>query len=285
MVQSAGQTIISAVYSLFASPIAGSIGPGNWYILGAGLNAVVFILSIFLVPESKCNRSLLAYGQAAEVVALGKLDDIEDAPAPHNLQRHCHRRPLQLGEQIRSYVNTGQTVTALVALPVFGNGSDWLIRRQARRNGGVHGSENRRLPLGIPIIVGVIASVIYGQAAAHPDQHHWFAIVRAYAAYYFAFVGSNIVGITYLLDSYPTRAAPVLVVICAFRGFVSFGTSYGVTRFIETAGYDGSFGAYAGMTAFFGLLGSPVFLYGKRIRVYTGRWAQKEITGKPSMAH
>lgn len=193
--------------------------------------------------------------------------------------------PYSWPDRSASYVTPGQIITALVALPLLGYGSDRVLKWRARRNGGVHEPENRLLLLWIPILTGVVACVVYGQAAQHPEKYHWFAIAWAYAAYYFAFIGSNIAGITYLLDSYPARAAPVLVVITAMRGFVSFGTSYGVARFIDTAGYDGSFGAYAGLTAGIGLLGIPVFIYGKRIRQYTGRWATKKSTGRPSMAH
>lgn len=66
MWQSAIQTVISAIYVLFASPIAGAIGPGDWYVLGAGLSAVLLVVSIFLVPETRYDRSLAAYGQATE---------------------------------------------------------------------------------------------------------------------------------------------------------------------------------------------------------------------------
>lgn len=98
-------------------------------------------------------------------------------------------------------------------------------------------------------------------------------------------MGANIAVITYLLDSYPARAGPILVVICAFRGFVSFGTSYGVAKFVKSSGYDGSFGAYGGLTAALGLLTIPVFFFGKRIRGFTGRWAMRDETGKPSLSH
>lgn len=63
MWQSATQTTLAAVYVICASPIAQAIGPQNWYILGTGLCAVTFILSIFWVPESRYDRSLTAYGQ------------------------------------------------------------------------------------------------------------------------------------------------------------------------------------------------------------------------------
>lgn len=354
MWQSAMQTIVSAVYILFASPIAGAIGPGNWYILGGGLAAAVLVLSIFLVPESRYDRTLAAYGQVTEgeletspdeVAAAAKPVRISERPAfdltkfkPRTLLSDMQifatksdwkegwytflhtfqillfpnvlwafllngvtigvnialgttysdimtAAPYSWAASSASYITGGQIVTALVALPLLGNGSDYVMKYRAKRNGGIHEPESRLLLLWIPISIGVVACVIYGEAGQHPSKFHWFAIVWSYAAYYFAFVGANIAAITYLLDSYPARAAPVLVVITAFRGFVSFGTSYGVAKFIETSGYDGSFGTYGGLTAAFGLLGIAIFIYGKRIRQFTGRWATKDNTGKPSMSH
>lgn len=173
-----------------------------------------------------------------------------------------------------SYVNCGQIITALAALPLLGHGSDRLIRWFARRRGGLHEPETRLIPLALPLAVGAITAVLYGQGAAHPDRYHWFVYVWAVAAYYFAFVGAAIVAMTYLLDSYPARAGPMLIVICAFRGIISFGVSYGITPLVDGYGYDGAFGIFGGLTAAFGLLGIPVYLMGKRIRHCTGRFAK-----------
>ena len=184
-----------------------------------------------------------------------------------------------------SYINIGQIIVSLACLALLGNASDWIIKWRARRNGGVHEPEARLWTLIIPVCVGVLAAVIYGQAASHPENYQWFAICAAYAGYVFCFFGCNIVAITLLLDSYPARAGPILVVICAFRGFISFGTSYGVANFIAAAGYDGSFGTYGALTAFLGLMGIPIYVFGKRIRAYCGRYAIKERSGEPSMTH
>ena len=353
MWQSATQTILAAVLIICASPIAGAIGPSNWYNLGAGLSGVTFIASIFWIPESRYDRSLTAYGQfSAEEggeletsrataplpvrfserpaldttrylprtmwsdmrVFVGKPDWMEGVYGflntfqvmlfPNVLWAFClngltigiqiamgttygtvlHAPPYNFPDSSVSYINAGQIVMALIALPLLGNGSDAVIKWRARRNGGVHEPENRLLLLWIPLLVGVISSALYGVAAQHPEDYHWFVFAFATTGYYFAFVGSNIAAITYLLDSYPARAGPVLVVITALRGFVSFGTSYGVAKFIETSGYDGGFGAYAGLTALFGLMGIPVFLYGKKIRAYTGKYAMKKKSGHPSMS-
>jgi hypothetical protein len=193
--------------------------------------------------------------------------------------------PYNWAQSAASYVTAGQVLIAFFALPLLGNGSDRIIKWAAKRNGGVHEPENRILPLFIPIVIGIISAVLYGQAGQYPEKYHWFTIVFAYAGYYFCFIGANIVGITYLLDSYPARAGPVLVVITAFRGIVSFGTSYGVAKFIETSGYAGSFGTYAGLTGLLGSLGILIFFYGKRIRHFTGRYAMKKKTGIPSMSY
>ncbi|KAH6629615.1 major facilitator superfamily domain-containing protein [Boeremia exigua] len=354
MWQSATQTVLAAVYVICASPIAGAIGPANWYILGAGLCAATLVASIFWVPESRYDRSLTAYGQfsaeeggelnesrataphpvkLSERPALdttrflprtiwsdmrlfdGKADWMEGVYGfintfqvmlfPNVLWAFClngltigvniaigttygnivHAPPYNWSDSSISYVNAGQIVVAFVALPLLGNGSDAIIRWRARRNGGVHEPENRLLLLWIPLLCGCIAATLYGLAAQSPGKYHWFVFVFANAAYYFAFVGANIAAITYLLDSYPARAGPILVVITAFRGFVSFGTSYGVAKFIETDGFNGTFGTYAGLTALFGLMGIPIFLYGKKIRAFTGRWAMKKASGHPSMSH
>lgn len=104
------------------------------------------------------------------------------------------------------------------------------------------------------------------------QKYHWFAIVFGISAYYFSFVGANQTCITYALDSYPTRSGPVLVVICALRGVMSFGTSYAVSPFIQAAGYDGAFGTYGALTGFMGILGIVVFFTGAWIRKWTSKW-------------
>ncbi|KAL4966903.1 major facilitator superfamily domain-containing protein [Aspergillus stella-maris] len=188
-----------------------------------------------------------------------------------------HAPPYNWPNKSASYVNCGQIVVALLALPLLGHGSDWIAKYYAKRNNGLHEPETRIISLIFPIIVGTFTAANYGQAGQYPEQYHWFVYVWAVAAYYFCFVGANIVAITYLLDSYPARAGPLLVIICAFRGIISFGTSYGTATFVESHGYDGAFGTFAGLTAALGLCGVPVYFWGKRIRAFTGRFARDEV--------
>ncbi|KAK6836509.1 hypothetical protein PG987_007004 [Apiospora arundinis] len=346
MIQQTIQVILTAVWTVFAGPIAGAITPQWWYGLGAVLAGIQFVLAIFFVPETKYYRPMSSFQETSSeennnnaatpsdnisVMAAGMcterppLDNVNFAPRtwrsdmrlwvgdiewrkgweafyqtfelilyPNVFWALCVNG-LTLGVNVAigttygnivtsppynwpqtsaSYVNIGQIATAIVALPLFGHGSDGLIRWFSRRRGGMHEPETRLLPLIFPMVVGVFTAVLYGQGAAHPEKYHWFVYVWGVAAYYFCFVGANIVAITYLLDSYPTRAGPLLIIICAFRGIISFGVSYGITPFIETAGWDGAFGAFGAMTAFFGLMGIPIYIWGKQIRQFTGRFTK-----------
>jgi hypothetical protein len=62
--------------------------------------------------------------------------------------------------------------------------------------------------------------------------------------------------------SYPTRAALLLVIVCAFQGIITCGTSYDTTSFIASHGYDGVFGAFAGLTGAWVCHNSAIYLQG-----------------------
>lgn len=86
-------------------------------------------------------------------------------------------------------------------------------------------------------------------------------------------VGANSVAIVYLIDSYPQRASSLLIIICSFRGFLSFGLTYPLDDMLDAVGYDGLFGIYSGLTALMGVLTVMIFVWGKKIREITGKYA------------
>lgn len=164
------------------------------------------------------------------------------------------------------YVQGAQIFACLIFLPLLGYGSDIVIRWMSRRNGGTYKPEYRLLVLGVPAIIGVICTIIYGQAAAFPTKYHWSGMAVTYNAVYFAFLGANIVGITYSVDSFPLKAGPVLVVICAGRGLISFGLSYSVLPAIKAIGYNGAMNVEGGICAALAALAIPVYFVGPYFR-------------------
>ncbi|KAL3457261.1 major facilitator superfamily domain-containing protein [Aspergillus heterothallicus] len=170
------------------------------------------------------------------------------------------------------YVQAGQIACCIIFLPLLGYGSDLTIKYFTKRNNGIYKPEYRLPMIGIPAAVGVICGIIYGQAASHPESWDVSAIFVSYNASFFAFLGANIVGITYAVDSFPLRAAPFLVVICAGRGIISFGLSYATLPAVQEIGYDMTMVVEMVICGVLALLAVPMFFFGPRIRKYVSGW-------------
>lgn len=175
-----------------------------------------------------------------------------------------------------SFVNMGQIVVSFIALPLLGFGSDHLIRYMAKHRKGIHQPETRLLPLFLPLMIGILALMLYGEAGAHPHKLSWGAVVFAVPAQYFSFTAVNLVTISYLVDSYPTCIAPVVILLCVVRGFIGFGIGYTVTQFVDKAGYVGCFGTYSGLYAALAIWAVILYFTGNRIREYCSRFLPKE---------
>ncbi|KAJ5302501.1 hypothetical protein N7476_009300 [Penicillium atrosanguineum] len=184
--------------------------------------------------------------------------------------------PYSFGFESLGYVQAGQIVCCLIFLPLLGYGGDLVIRLLTKHNNGLYKPEYRLPVIAIPAVVGVICGVIYGQAGANPSQWSVASVVIGYNASFFAFLGANIVGITYAVDSFPFRAAPFLVVICAGRGFISFGLSYATLPAVQSLGYDGTMIVEVAICAVLALLAIPMYIFGPRIRDLVKRFCHAE---------
>lgn len=184
--------------------------------------------------------------------------------------------PYSFAFEALGYVQAGQIVCCLIFLPLLGYGGDLIIRILTKHNKGLYKPEYRLPVIAIPAIVGIVCGIIYGQAAANPKEWSVASVVIGYNASFFAFLGANIVGITYAVDSFPFRAAPFLVVICAGRGFISFGLSYATLPAIGTLGYDGTMIVEEVICAVLALIAIPMYFFGPRIRESVRRFCHVE---------
>ncbi|KAM0347673.1 hypothetical protein ACHAPU_004687 [Fusarium lateritium] len=184
--------------------------------------------------------------------------------------------PYSFSPELLGYVQLVQVLDCLIAVPILGYGSDFICRFMSRRRNGVFEPEYRLLVLIIPAAAAIISAVVYGRAAASPNDYHWMAIVAPYHLGFFAFLGANLVGITFVMDSYPNKSGPLLLVVCAGRGFVSFGLSYATVPSIESLGYDGAMNILAIICGVLSGFGIVVYFIGKRVR----EWARRRIWPK-----
>jgi hypothetical protein len=63
-----------------------------------------------------------------------------------------------------------------------------------------------------------------------------------------------------------------LVAVNAVKQLFAFGFNYGVVPWITLDGFDGAFGAMAGIQFAVTLFGLVLWYFGKRIRHATGSW-------------
>lgn len=168
-----------------------------------------------------------------------------------------------------AYVQGAMIIPALIFLPLLGYGGDRLIKFMTRRNNSFYRAEYRLFALAIPAIVTVVCAAIYGKAASGDGT--WYDIAITYNGTYFGFLGANLVGITYIIDSFPTRAGPLLVFLCAGRGLVSFGISYSVLPAVASLGHRGVGILFGVLCAAFALLAVPMYFVGPKLRAWSGR--------------
>jgi Major Facilitator Superfamily len=178
------------------------------------------------------------------------------------------------------FVQGGQIVVSILLVPILGWGGDLLTRVMAKRNNGLSEPENRLIPILLPSVIVIISCIIFGKAGSHPTDWSPWAIITTFNAEFFGFIGIVLIGFTYSLDCYGERAAPILVLICAFRGLASFGISFGVTNFVLKQGYEGSFNVCAIVMGVVSALGFPIFFFGKKIRSMTMRYAVDHETAE-----
>ncbi|KAM0544238.1 hypothetical protein ACHAPJ_011927 [Fusarium lateritium] len=184
--------------------------------------------------------------------------------------------PYSFNTELLGYVQLVQVLDCVIAVPLLGYGSDFICKSMSRRRKGVFEPEYRLIVLIVPAAAAIISAIVFGHAGASPEDYHWMAIVASYHLGFFAFLGANLVGITFVMDSYPNKSGPLLLVVCAGRGFISFGLSYSTVPSIESLGYDGAMNILAIVCGVLSGLGIVVYFIGKRVR----EWARRHIWPK-----
>ncbi|KAI3400048.1 hypothetical protein diail_4585 [Diaporthe ilicicola] len=157
------------------------------------------------------------------------------------------------------YVQLVQVLEFVVMAPLLGYDSGNVAR--VMTNVVETQPEYRLIILSLPIALAILSCVLFGQADAHPDRWYWMTIVAPYNLGFFAFLGANLIGITYIIDSFPSKAGPLLLVICAGRGFISFGLSYSTVPLIDLTGYDGAMNIFAIISGAMGALAIPGYFF------------------------
>lgn len=161
-------------------------------------------------------------------------------------------------------------IGGVLGTAVAGKVSDVIVKAMARRNGGLYEPEFR-LVMAIPILFTTIIGLMgYGWAAEERDL--WIVPTVFLGVVSFGCSLGSTTAITFCVDSYRQYAGEALVTLNfsknIFHGLVF---SFFVTGWIEADGAKSVF-IWVGVIQLFVLLSTvPMFLFGKRARMWTIR--------------
>lgn len=161
-------------------------------------------------------------------------------------------------------------IGGLLGTAVAGKVSDIVARFLTRRNGGVYEPEFRlvmALPIALSTVIGLMG---FGWSAELMD--HWIVPTVFFGMISFGCCLGSTTAITFCVDSYRQYAGEALVTLNfsknIFHGLVF---SLFIVDWLEADGTRTVYLALGGIQIFFLLMSIPMYIYGKRARMWTVR--------------
>ncbi|KAJ5335073.1 Major facilitator superfamily domain general substrate transporter [Penicillium brevicompactum] len=178
---------------------------------------------------------------------------------------HYHFTALQTG-----LIYISPFVGGLLGTAVAGKVSDVIAQYLTKRNGGIYEPEFR-LVMAIPIALStVIGLMAFGWSAELGD--HWIVPTVFFGMISFGCCLGSTTAITFCVDSYRQYAGEALVTL-NFSKNVLHGLIFSlfIVDWLDADGSKTVFLAIGGIQLFFMLMTIPMYIYGKRARMWTVR--------------
>jgi hypothetical protein len=148
--------------------------------------------------------------------------------------------------------------------------SDIVVRALAKRNGGLYEPEFR-LIMAVPILITTVAGLIgFGWSAEEKD--HWMVPTFFFGLISFGCSLGSTTSITFCVDSYRQYAGEALVTLNIAKNILhGLVFSLFFTHWLEHDGAKMTF-IWTGVIQLFLMLSTvPLFIFGKRARMWTVR--------------
>lgn len=161
-------------------------------------------------------------------------------------------------------------VGGVLGTAVAGKASDILVRMMARRNGGIYEPEYR-LVMGVPIAISTAIGLMgFGWSAQERDR--WIVPTIFFGVISFGCSLGSTTAITFCVDSYREYAGEALVTL-NFSKNIFHGLAFSLffAHWLESEGAKDTFLAIGGIQVACLLSTIPMYIYGKRMRMWTVR--------------
>ncbi|KAJ4357450.1 uncharacterized protein N0V89_002025 [Didymosphaeria variabile] len=173
--------------------------------------------------------------------------------------------PLQVG-----LVYVSPFVGGVLGTAVAGKISDVVVRYMARRNDGVYEPEFR-LVMAIPITISTVIGLMgFGWSAEEKDN--WIVPTVFFGVISFGCSLGSTTSVTFVVDSYRQYAGEALVTLNFCKNILhGFIFSLFFTHWLAASGPKDTFIAVGGIQLGCMFLSIPMYMYGKRARMWTVR--------------
>ncbi|KAF2757447.1 MFS general substrate transporter [Pseudovirgaria hyperparasitica] len=240
------------------APYSGRLAPGNWFLIALR----PFIL--FAYPA-------VLWSSATYALSVGWLALLSESVSHVYEQRASYNfTSLQVG-----LVYLAPFIGGILGTVVAGRLSDVVVRWMSRRNDGVYEPEFR-LVMALPIAVSTTAGLMgFGWSAQERDA--WIVPTVFFGVIGFGCALGSTTAITFCVDSYRQYAGEALVTL-NFSKNIFHGLVFSLffTRWLDAAGPRTVFLATGGLQLFVMLWSIPMYIYGKRARMWTVRQRMME---------
>ncbi|KUJ06922.1 major facilitator superfamily transporter [Mollisia scopiformis] len=172
-------------------------------------------------------------------------------------------------------VKFSPAIGALVAFPVSGFLTSWMVQRLARGNKGVREPEHYLPSFIVPVLTSSSSLCLFGVAM----DRHWSSIwiLVLVGVNYFSAISIFTANTLWVTEAFPRWAAPAIVVVGAGGYAVSFGLSTGIFGWIQSQGLSATYIELGMVTFAVGLVGLPINFWGKQCRQYIyKRWGDND---------
>lgn len=161
-------------------------------------------------------------------------------------------------------------IGGILGTAVAGKVSDYIVRYMSRRNGGLYEPEFR-LVMAIPVAVCTTIGLMgYGWSAEEHDK--WIVPTVFFGIVSFGCTLGSTTAITFAVDSYRQYAGEALVTLNFAKNVLDgFVFSLFFNRWLDEDGPKDVFLALGGIQLGVLLLTIPMYIYGKRARMWTVR--------------